>query len=152
MPESSEQASAVRKSRILRRFTDWLVRCFMPVDADALARQAWLERKLLSGLVSLVFAGVIWGVSTLSGTVNALVRLTERLDAITIRLDGTYSASDATRDMADLRRRLDGADATDRRHDASLESVARRVDRVEFVIEREHHIDMRPKPAAKDIP
>lgn len=137
---------------MLRRFTDWLVRCFMPDDADALARQAWLERKLQSGLGSLVFAGVIWGVSTLSGTVNALVRLTERLDAISIRLDGTYSADVAARDMADIRRRLDSADATDRRHEATLDAVTRRVDRVEFVIEREHHIDMRPKQAAKDIP
>lgn len=138
-------ASAPPKSGLVRSISNWLVRVFMPDDADALARQAWLERRFQSAIISILTAGVIWVVSTLVSVSSTLNVVRHSMEEMAIRLDGTTRADVAQHEFAEINRRLDTHDATDLRRDAATNAVERRVDRIEYVIEREHHIDLRAK-------
>ena len=151
MSESEVINAAPRRAGIMRRISNWLVRVFMPDDADALARQAWLERRLQSALITLLTGGIAWVVGTLWSVSGTVSQMGQRFEDLAIRVDGTYRSDVARRDRDEILRRLDLSDAADRRHEASINAVERRVDRVEYVIEREHRIELHP-PAAGSKP
>ncbi len=126
----------------------------MPDDDATLARQAWLDRKINSALIYLCTAAVVW----IAGTIMSVPNLAAKIDAMSIKIDGTYRADVARRDIDEITRRLDSGDAADRRHDLALDAVRSRVDRIEYVIEREHRIEFRragessPSTATKVTP
>lgn len=151
MSESTPATPQAKRPGALRRLANWIVARFMPDDATELARRNWLNRQITSVLLYLCTAGVIWIVTTLASVRS----IAERLDVIAIALDGTYRADVARRDIEGITRRLDLSDAADRRHETSIDAVARRVDRVEYIIQREHHVDLRgisPAPYEPALP
>lgn len=121
-----------------QRIGDALARS-MPTDADAITRKSWIERRLqtiMIGALASAMGGLIVTVVIVFAAVPSDIReLKNSVRDQSITLSGAYRADDARRELADLRARGTGRDEKDASHDAALDTLSHRLDRVEYVIE-----------------
>lgn len=125
-------------------------------DSSPATKQAMGERRLQTWLLSFVVAPLcVYVVVLFAGIPSQLSRVADKLDAVSVRIEGTLTTRDAAAQFAQLTRRIDAGDMKDETHDAKLESLTRRVDRAEYVIEvapataayaRAAHVQRQKKP------
>lgn len=130
MADGTDTVSAKKKS-LVRRLCTRAVDALVPSDDDARERGRWIERKLQSLMLTLATCAILWGVHQLA----SIDRIANKVDELSIQLDGTYRADMARRDMQYLAQRIDAGDARDAEYDKRLDTVERRIDRVEYVLD-----------------
>ncbi len=93
-------------------------------------RTQW-ERRFQSVMITLVAAGIVWGVQTLVSVDTKLAVSVQRIDQVEIVVAGMYRRDDARRDVADLRERVERMAGVDDQQTAALQDIQARVRVVE---------------------
>lgn len=93
-------------------------------------RTQW-ERRFQSVMITLVAAGIVWGVQTLISVDTELAVSVQRIDQVEIVVAGMYRRDDARRDVADLRERVERMAGVDDQQTAALQDIQARVRVVE---------------------
>lgn len=93
-------------------------------------RTQW-ERRFQSVMITLVAAGIVWGVQTLVSVDTELAVSVQRIDQVEIVVAGMYRRDDARRDVADLRERVERMAGVDDQQTAALQDIQARVRVVE---------------------
>lgn len=89
-------------------------------------RTQW-ERRFQSVMITLVAAGIVWGVQTLVRVDTELAVSVQRIDQVEIVVAGMYRRDDARRDVADLRERVERMAGVDDQQTAALQDIQARV-------------------------
>ena len=116
---------------MLSRGVTHVIDMLIPEPGDKRERGRWVERKLQSFLLTLMLLAVLWA----AGKIALIDSINDKIATMQVQLDGTYRADVATRDMQDLRRRIDLGDVRDREYDQRLDTAERRIDRIEYVLD-----------------
>ena len=93
-------------------------------------RTQW-ERRFQSVMITLVAAGIVWGVQTLVSVDTERAGSVQRIDQVEIVVAGMYRRDDARRDVADLRERVERMAGVDDQQTAALQDIQARVRVVE---------------------
>lgn len=97
------------------------------IEQQRKERRVQWERRFQSVMVTLVAAGIVWGVQTLVSVDKTLAVTVQRIDQIDVAASGMYRRDEATRDFSQLASLVERVQSATERNATSIHEMQGRV-------------------------